>query len=543
VVPAPVVTPVTPTPPVVVSVPSINGYLDRAQLDEIRRAADEARMAGEDARREAQRALRDMGPINVDIPHIEIPHIEIPHIEMPHVEMPHVEMPFVDVPRIEIPPINIPNFNFNFTSPRVFSTFEQGPQWTQSSDPADSLYQKAREAINRNDYSRAASLFAELLSKYPGYRQASAAVYYEALARYRVGTLENLRQALKVLETNTNRLAYDSRNNEAISLQAQILRALAARNEPGADGKLKELFAKYPAASCDRDANSVKASVLNSLYHSDPETTVPYIKAYLEMRDACSSELRRTAIYLLAERPSEANTQLLINVAKNDTVKDVRTQAIDLLSRMPGDAAINALQELMRDTSDRVSRAAVRSLMRNDNTRARAALRAALLDKPGAPESQRVEAIQSYDRDNTSPEDAAYLRGLYNRKDESDRVKSAIISTLSRVPSDENVAFLLGVANNKDEISSLRSQALRAISRTTLSTPDLVKLYDNVDNRQMRQSIVEALSNRKEDAALNKLLDIVKDSTDPEVQRYTVQLLLNKNDPKVNARVLALIKP
>jgi HEAT repeat protein/TolA-binding protein len=559
---APVVTPVAPSP---MTAPLIGDpYLDRMQLDEIRRAADDARREAQrsvdrldvdEIRRQAQLAAEDARQMSLNFQnfHVDIPQVDIPRIEIPRVEIPRVEIPQVEIPRIEIPPINVPG-QFVYATPGVgmgrgigsnnfsynqsFSTF--GEHFIQG-DPADSIYQRAREAFNRSDYSRAAGLFADLVSKYPNYRRLSEAVYYEAFADYRVGTVDNLRQGLKVLESNSSRLAYDSRNDDAPALQARILRALIDRNEPGADVKLKELFAKYPTASCDKEAIGIKSTVLNSLYQTDPEAATPYIKSYLDMRDACSAELRRTAVFLLGQRPSEANTALLARVAETDTVKDVRTQAIEVLSRMPGDAAISALQQLMRDTSDRVSRAAVRALMRNDNTKARAALRTALLDKRDAPESQRIEAITSYDRDNTSPDDAAYLRNVYLRKDESDRVKSAVISTLSRIPSDENVQFLLGIANNANESGQLRAQALRSISRTTLSVPDLIKLYDNSDSRSMRQTLVEALNNRKEDAALNKMFDVVQHSTDPDVRRYAIQLLLGRNDPNVTKRVLDLI--
>jgi HEAT repeat protein len=433
----------------------------------------------------------------------------------------------------------LPSFSNGF---QAFGPGLTSYHWVQG-DPADSTYQLAREIMGRYDYSRAAAKFAEVITKYPNSRRFSEAVYYQAFSLYRVGTLESLRLALKVLESNTSKLAYDQRgsSSDAPTLQARILRALIDRNEPGAEAKLKDLLAKYPAATCDSDANSIKSSLINSLYQSNPDEAMPYIRGYLATRDSCNAELRKTSVFLLANRPTDEKTALIISVARNDTVREVRSQAIEVLSRVPSDAAVTALQGLLKDPDERIQRAAVRSLMRSDNVKARAALRSALLDNKDAPESQRIEAIQSYDRDNTTNEDAAYLRALYNRKDESDKIKSAVISALSRVPSEENVAFLLNIAKNPNETSSLRSQALRSISRTTLSVDDLVKLYDATDSRPMRQSIVESLSSRKEDAALNKLLEIVKYSTDPEVRSYTIRNLLNKNDAAVTKKVLDLI--
>ena len=540
--PARPLAPLAPLPPTA----RISGQLNRIDFDEIRRSAEDARWAAQDAMRgvdvgriaeDARMAARE-AVRGIDVARIAEDARWAAQDAVRGLDFARISQDAMASAQTSLRGLSSFQADNNF---ELFSRAGQGNyRWVQG-DPADSLYQLGREAFNRQDYSRAAARFSEVLAKYPNFRRVGDAAYYEAFARYRVGTVDNLRLALKVLETNAARLAYDSRGSDAPVLQARILRALIGRNEPGADAKLKDLYARYPSATCDSENNSIRSQVLNSLYQSDPDAATPYIKDYLATRDACSAELRKTAVFLLADRPTDQKTAMIVNVARTDTVREVRTQAIEVLSRMPGDAAINALQELMRDNDERVQRAAVRSLMRSDNVKARSALRASLLDKKDATESQRVEAIQSYDRDNTTPDDAAYLRNLYNRKDESDRIKEAVISVLSRVPSEENVAFLLGIAKNANESSSLRSRALRSISRTTLTIDDLVKLYDASDSRTMRQSIVEQLSNRKEDAAMTKLLEIVKYSTDPEVRSYTIRNLLNKNDPTITKRVLDLI--
>jgi len=114
--------------------------------------------------------------------------------------------------------------------------------------------------------------------------------------------------------------------------------------------------------TCDEEKINIQSTVLNSLYQADPDAAAPYIQQYLNTRDACTAGLRRSAIYLLANRGTEANTNLIIQLAKNDTVRSVRTQAIEVLSRMPSDAAIAALQQLMGDNDEEIQRAAVRSL-------------------------------------------------------------------------------------------------------------------------------------------------------------------------------------
>ena len=441
--------------------------------------------------------------------------------------------------------IKAPNFAFS-PMPGV----QGGTLWTpgqqqQWQDPADSAYEVAAQAFSRQDYSRAAAKFAEMMAKYPNSRRYTQAAYNQAFALFRVGTVETLRNSLRVLETNAQRFDYDynrSYRSEAPALQARVLRALADRNESGADAKLRDLIAKYPSVSCDKEKIELQSQVLNSLYQSDPQAAMPYVNQYLKTRDACSAELRKSAIWLIGTRGTQDNTALIVDLAKNDTVRSVRLRAIEVLSRMPGDAAVNALQQFMNDPDDQVQSQAVRSLMRSDNPKARSAMRMSIIDNKNAPERQRTEAIRNMGGDTMTPEEAAYLRGLFNRSGESDRVKEAILSALGNVPTEDNMKFLMDVVQNQNEASTIRSYAFRRVtSRQTMTTDNLIKMYDATDNRGMRNSIVDALSQRGEPAAINKLLDIVKSSTDIEVRKNAIQELLNKNDSAITQKVLDLI--
>src|SRR4029077_14798159 len=120
---------------------------------------------------------------------------------------------------------------------------------------------------------------------------------------------------------------------------------------------------------------------------------------------------------------------LLLQVAKSDPNVSVRSSAIGYLTRIPGDAGLNALEELLRTEQDeRIQRSVVRSLMQSDNPKARSSMRA-LIDRKDAPVNLRIEAINSYNNDHTTADDAAYLRTLYG-KAESDQMKRAIIDAV-----------------------------------------------------------------------------------------------------------------
>ncbi|MGH2898513.1 MAG: hypothetical protein ACRDMZ_07550, partial [Solirubrobacteraceae bacterium] len=76
----------------------------------------------------------------------------------------------------------------------------------QQGEPADSMYRLAHEALNRGDYGRAAQMFKEIGQKYPKTIYENELPYYEAAARYRIGTTAELENAAKLLEPRASKL-------------------------------------------------------------------------------------------------------------------------------------------------------------------------------------------------------------------------------------------------------------------------------------------------------------------------------------------------
>ena len=67
---------------------------------------------------------------------------------------------------------------------------------------------------------------------------------------------------------------------------------------------------------------------------------------------------------------------------------------------------------LRTEQDEHIQRAAVRALTSSDNPRARSSMRA-LIDRKDAPINLRIEAINSFNSERATTDDAAYLRGLY----------------------------------------------------------------------------------------------------------------------------------
>ncbi len=412
--------------------------------------------------------------------------------------------------------------------------------WVQG-DPADSLYRAAREAFNRGDWRQSSDLFAQVVQKFPKSAYVPDCAYFEAFSRYRIGTTDELHQALALLHDQTGPAARSSRKADAAALAARIRGALAARGDAQAAAQIAREARKN--GGCDREDMSVKAEALNALGQMDPAAATPLLRRVLARTDSCSTQLKRSALFMLVRQGDTVATNTLVSVATNEKEDPgLRTDAVTFLGRMPGDRALSTIESLVKSsTDDRVQRAAVRALAQNDSPAAREAIRA-LIGRNDVSESLRSEAIMFLGGNDATSDDAAYLRGLYP-KVPSERLKRAVLMALARIGGPENVQFLMGVARNQNESSEVRGAAIEYAGRlSVVPISDLTSLYDAADSRNLREQIIAALGQRNDSAATDKLMDIAKNGTDPSVRRFAIDALSRRrDDPRVTKFLLDLV--
>jgi HEAT repeat protein len=401
-------------------------------------------------------------------------------------------------------------------------------------DPADSLYRIAREALNRGEYRRAAQLFSEVTKKFPKSDYAPDCAYWQAFSLYRAGGTDDLKQALRILGDSQIQFVSRESNVDVPALRARIQGALAARGDRDAAVALQS--EAKTSGGCDREDIGVRAEALSALGQMDRASAMPIVKKILARRDECTVELRRRALFVAARDADADAVALIIDVAKNDTDQGIRGEAMRWLPRVAGDNAVPQLEELLRTSTDeQAQRSAINALRSIDSDRARKAVRT-IIERNDAPERVRYEAILSLSRERegrgASADDVNYLRSLYTRLD-NPHLREAVLSSLSRIETPENAQFLLGVARNVNEVTSLRASALQRLGRMqSVSANDIAKLYDVADARSLREQILNALSQRKEPEAIDKMIEVAKKDTDPEIRRRAVALLARSNNPR-----------
>jgi TolA-binding protein/HEAT repeat protein len=511
-----------------------------AQMEVARNAT---RISIEQAREMARLDMSDaraLAPIARDIAR------EFEYVRPMNIEAPFPPMPAM-APMAPMAPMAM-RWNADDKIARPF--FQQG-------EPEDSVYRLAHDLLNRGDYGRAAQMFKDIAQKYPKSVYANDLPYYEAWARYKIGTTEELHVAAKLLEPRVSKFqgvvlassngssnAYYQRRGAAdgdvASLYARVNSALASRGDRDAADRVAKL-AQAGANTCDREEMSVRTEAMSALTQMDPTQGMTIIRKVLDKKDDCTETLRQRAIFILGSRRSDAEAATLIaTAAKSDPSKSVRVEAINWLPKLQGDVGVAALEDLLRtETDENIQRSIVRTLVSSDNAKARTSMRA-LIDRKDAPMSLRIEAINSYNNDRATTDDAAYLRTLYGKAD-SDRLKDAIIGAVARMGGQENDQWVLAIARNPNETSQARGTAISRLIRSNMPVIDIVKLYDAADNYNVRSQIVNVLGSRKEPEATDKLIEIAKTSTVQQLRLQAIQSLTRKNDPRASQLLLDIV--
>jgi TolA-binding protein len=404
-------------------------------------------------------------------------------------------------------------------------------------DVADSAWRSARELFNRGEWGQAVQAFRALPTRYPNSAYAPEAAYYQAFSLFRIGGSNELREALQALEASKAKYPNARSKSEAVTLATRIRGVLAQRGDAQAAAELART-ANEQGVTCDREEQAVQAEAMNALSRSDAGNVNDLITRVLARKDECAIPLRRTAVFLVGNRRDAQAVTILSGVARNDPSVDVKVEAIGIIGRLPNEEGVTLLEELTKSDDERVQRAAIRALVRHPSARARTSVRS-LVERDDVSERLRSEALSSFDSERATADDVAWLRALY-AKVTTLSLKARTLSAIVRVGGPEVDQWLVTLARDDNQPSEIRATAMRRIGET-MSVADLGRLYDSATQQRFRSEIINVLGKRKEDAAADKLIDIVKNGTDPSLRNAAIRAITNKNDPKATQLLLDII--
>jgi hypothetical protein len=430
---------------------------------------------------------------------------------------------------------------------------------------AQAAYRAAREALNRSNFEHAVQQFSLLRDSYPASQYAGDTYYWQAFALYR---LEEFKQALQLLDVQLESFPDARTTQEAKELQlrlqsllgqrgdaraaqraiTQAERALlrgaeeVARAEARAEARAMRSPRDRQQQACEEE-DDVRSAAINALMQMDAERALPVLMKVLQRRDECSVPLRKQAIFVLSQHGDADQVEtIMLDVARNDPDPEVKESAVFWLSQVDSESAVDALADILATTDNpRIQDKAIFALSQHTSDRAAAILRDYAMDS-SKPDHMRAQAI-FWISQHGGYTDPQFLIDLYPELD-SPELKEKVFFALSQAPDEAAIEWMLQRALDRNEDMELRGQALFWAGQAGVEISRLEGLYDTELDREMKEHIIFALSQRTDEpGAIEQLIEIARTETDPELRKTAIFWLGQSGDDRAIQYLLELVEP
>jgi HEAT repeat protein len=415
--------------------------------------------------------------------------------------------------------------------------FAQAPEpWLQE-DPGSRVYASARGALNGGRYHEAAEQFGELREQFPGSGYVADSYYYQAFALSRLGGRAELRQAIELLRVQAEQYPDAASRGDARELTVRVEAQLARRG----DAQAAAAIAQQASDPCGEEQQAVQAAALSALLNMNPERAVPLLREVLQSRDECSVELRRQAVFLMAQKMDEESVDLLLDLAHRnpDPDPEVREQAVFWLSQVKSPEALNALDGLLRESDDpEIQENALFAISQHQSPRAVEILRL-YAERSDLSAEQKENALFFIGQSEGGTE---YLMQLYDALQDAELKEQALFG-ISQRNTDANRRWMVDRAMDPSEDVEVRENALFLAGQMGgFSTSELRELYGSFDNLELREQVIFVASQRSGTEVVDFLMEIAQNEEDPELREGAIFWLGQSDDPRVPEFLLGLIR-
>jgi HEAT repeat protein len=385
-------------------------------------------------------------------------------------------------------------------------------QSSSNADGAMGAFTLGRTQLDEGKYEQAIATFNNFVAAYPTHRNVDAAYYWLAYS-------------------------YEKQNRLA-----------------DADAALARLVERFPKSEWAADAHKLKIKVKAKL---DPQG------ANVPDGDA---ELKIIALQALCQNDRARCSTLVAETLRSSSEPRVKEAAILLLGRYGGAEAVPTLMQMARSEPDaRLRMRAIASLGRTGDERVLDVLREIALSPTYADESPTDSAIHAL-RDHESARAVGILgdviingKNLQARQhavsllsqrpgepvvDELFRIYDAVadpqlrkyvVAGLGNRRSPRAAARLVEIARTAPD-AELRATAIRAIPNRGEEEDlgVLLSLYDTERDAELKDYILEAVGHYKNQRAYQKLMQVVRNGSEPlERRKHAIEILSRVKDPEV----------
>ena len=403
--------------------------------------------------------------------------------------------------------------------------------------PADETYERARAALNDEEYGKAIELYREV---YEQERERDAdvaadALYWRAWAHYKLQDRRHLQQAAELLARQMKTYPESALLSEAQALAARVDGKLAQQGNTRALQRVYE-----EARGVDDRKIETQMAALNALMRMDPDKALPLLKRILA-DEGKNPELKRHALMVIPQMDDEAAEEILLQVLQTETDSEMVAKSLFWLARIDSEGAYDAIVKAYRNTDDPdVRRAALMAVGELEDERAADLLIEIARDRRVDTEirQQAVFALTRTDRDDL----ADVFKSLYASSDDIE-FKSKVLFGITHLDDDVSSDWLAEIITDPDEDDELRQSALHYASRMDLvDVSFLRRVYEADDDPEMRGQVCYALSQVDDPDAVELIIEIVRTEKDPEVRKQAVFWLGQFDDPRVADFLVELIE-
>lgn len=260
-------------------------------------------------------------------------------------------------------------------------------------------------------------------------------------------------------------------------------------------------------AADESDVPDVRERAIRVVVHPDDDAFLRQLYPRLTL-----PRLKERVIRALGDSPSDANADWIMDVARNEREPvDLRDRAIRVIGEDMNDVdRLRALYPSLSnpDLKDRVVRTAA-----EEGTPASLQWVEAVAENATEPTEVRDRAIRGLGEQGQT----GYLRRVYARLDVPD-LRERVLRALGEVGGAENLGFLRQVALDSRETADLRDRALRALDESGIGSAELVRLYDTIPDRELRDRLIRLMADRGDDVSRDKLGRIAASDPDADLR-------------------------
>ena len=415
-------------------------------------------------------------------------------------------------------------------------------------DTADAVYRRARAALNDREFQRAVDLFRQIIARYAQSRYVPQSMYYEAVSLYRMENERSYRTALEVLDRYRSRFP-DDQISDAEQLYVRIQGQLARRG--------------------DSDAAAAVAARAAELA---PVLAPGYVPSANTRWQGDDDDVRMQALNALLQMNAESAMPILRDVLANRASDRVhlRRRAVFLVAQKRTEGREEILLDAARNDPDLgVREQAVQWLAQVRTDAAVSALDSILQSSTERSMQQRAIMALSQHRSERSAEilreyalradadvelrayaiqwlgqkrgNSEFLRDLYPQLENGD-LKERALFALSQRRTEENAQFLFGIAMDETEDIRMRTRALFWMGQMRGVNQDLYALYDRIDNRAMKEQLIAVYGQRRRDSlAVDQLIAIARNEQDTELRGKAIFWLGQTRDSRAIAVLREII--